>query len=242
MTRFRPRIWLGFGLSVLAVGSAVPSLAADPACQVPSSPSLGERGESGEGEGGPPSPLGRALGLDRMAAQADGAAAARAAGDIETTEILVGAATDEGPARLARRTGFQDPGLDAALARLAATPEDVGAARAALSAIEAALAAVPGTPVQRAAGLAALALEAFSAAQDCGRLADRAAYAEAGALARRARDLLLDQHGTSVREMTVGLERLAALLPHSPPDPLPTTGALSALVSQVQLAGSDAAR
>jgi hypothetical protein len=238
MTTYRPRIWLGLGLSVLLAGTAAPALAAEPGCVAAAPAPLGEGGEAGEG--GPATPASRALLLDRMAAQIDGAAAARAADDAESADILVAAATDEGPARLARRGDGPDPALEAALAPLAAAPADAAARVAALRAVEAAIPAAP--PVERAAGLTALALEAFGAAQECGRLADRAAYAEAQALARRARGLLRDLPGPAAREMAGDLDRLTALLPVEPPAALPAMGAVSALVSQALLAASDAGR
>src|SRR5690349_21169829 len=102
MITYHSRLWLGFGLSFLAAGAFAPASAA-PACQSAAPALLGEGAENGEVEGGPPSPVARAQILDRMAAQIEGALAARAAGDAESAEILVAAATDEGPARLARR-------------------------------------------------------------------------------------------------------------------------------------------
>ncbi|MDO9710787.1 hypothetical protein [Paracraurococcus lichenis] len=241
MSPYRPRLWLGLGLSVLAAGG-MPALAADPACQPAAQVPLGEAGESGEGEGGPATPAARALVLDRMAAQIAAGATARAAGDADSAEILVAAATDEGPARLARRGDGPDPALEAALAPLAAAPGDAAAGTAALRAVEQALATTTTPIIERAAGMTAAALEAFTAALDCGRLADRAAYAEAGALVRRARAVLAGLPGDAVREMAGDLDRLAALLPPAPPEPPPATGAVSALVSHALLAASDAGR
>ena len=91
-------------------------------------------------------------------------------------------------------------------------------------------------------GWQGLTLEAFAAAQECGSLADRAAYAEAQALARRALGLVRDLPGPAVREMAGDLDRLAALLPVVPPATLPAMGAVSALVSRAVLAASDAGR
>ncbi|TDH61609.1 hypothetical protein E2C06_15875 [Dankookia rubra] len=241
MTCYRPRIWLGLGISVLLAGAADPVRAADPGCVAAAPAPLGEAGESGEaGEGGPATPASRALLLDRMAAQIEGAAAARAAGDAESADILVAAATDEGPARLARRGDGPDAALEATLAPLAAAPADAAAKGAALRAVETAIPTTP--PVERAAGLTALALEAFGAAQECGRLTDRAAYAEAQALARRALGLLRALPGQAAQEMVSDLSRLTILLPVQPPAALPAMGAVSALVSHALLAASDAGR
>lgn len=240
MTAYRPRIWFGLGISVLAVGLDAPARAADPACQASAAAPLGEAGESGEG--GAVTPASRALLLDRMAAQIEGAAAARDAGDAESADILVGAATDEGPARLSSRTGFSDLALNAALVPLAAAPADAAARDVAMRAVEAVLASERVTPTERAAGLATEALDAFAAAQDCGRLSDRAAYVEAGALVRRALGLVRAVAGAPAQEMAGALEKLAALLPAAPPATLPAMGAVSALVSGAVLAASDAAR
>ena len=249
MTSYRPRLWFGLGLSVLVAGPGLPALAAsDPACLVPPLMPGGE-GEGGErgGEGAVTTPETRALLLDRMAAQITGAAEARAAGDAGSADILVGAATDEGPARLARRGGGADAVLEARLAPLAAAPGDAAAASAALAAVEAALAAVPGAATQaarleRAAGLAALALDAFADAQDCGRLVDGAAYAEARALVRRALLLLRNDRRRPAREMAGHLGRVAGLLPVVPPEPLPAGTDLSVLISKAVLAASDGGR
>jgi hypothetical protein len=181
-----------------------------------------------------------------MAAQLAGAAETRAAGDADSADILVAAATDEGPARLARRAEGPDAALEAALAPLATAPGDAAAATAAQRAVETALQAAPAAlsptaRVGRAAGLTSLALEAFTAAQDCGQGIDRAAYAEARALARRALDLIRSLPGQSVGEMAGELEKLAALLPATPTNPLPATGTVSALVSHALLAASDVA-
>ena len=204
---------------------------------------LGEAGESGEaGEGGPATPASRRLLLDRMAAQVEGAAAARAAGDAESADILVAAATDEGPARLARRGDGADPALEAALAPLAAAPGDHAAIRAALRALDRALAAVPAaTPVDRAARNSPRWHSTPSA-----RRRNAAAWSTAPPMPRRrpwhGAPRAAALAGPAAREMAGKLAGLVALLPVEPPAALPAMGAVSALASQALLAASDAGR
>ncbi|PZW48401.1 hypothetical protein C8P66_105150 [Humitalea rosea] len=247
MTTYRPRLWLGLGLSVLAAG---PALAQDgkaaPACEKPmlQTGGAGEAGESGEGTVATEEDL--ALEFDLMAAQIAGAAAARAAGDTESAEILTGAATDEGPAHLARR-GHRNAALEAAMAPLAAAPTDAAARAGAEAAIASGLAAMPGagTPLQRlgrAARMTAAALDAYGAALECGRLADRAAYVEARALAERGVSVLQGVDLPAATAMTTDLGRLLVLLPAVPPAEMPSIGAVSAIVSDALLEASDALR
>lgn len=244
MTTYRPRLWLGLGLSVLASGPALAQVAL--ACDKPmiQTGSAGEAGESGEGAVATQEDL--ALDFDLMAAQISGAVAARAAGDIETADILTGAAADEGPAHLARR-GHRSEALEAAMLPLAAAPEDVAARTHAEAALASALAALPGagTPLQRlgrSARMTAAALDAYGAALDCGRLGDRAAYVEARALAERAVLVLRGVDLPAATAMTTDLGRLLVLLPAVPPAEMPSIGAVSTLVSNALLEASDALR
>jgi len=246
MTAYRPRIWLGLGLSVLAAG---PAVAEGAGCEKPAlqgSAEVGEAGEAGEsGETGAATAEDRALLLDRMAAQIAAAAMARADGDAESAGILIAAATDEGPASLARRGQRHEVALEAALAPLAATPTDPAAQAQAEHAIEAVLGALPGAPkplsrVHRAERLLSAALSAYGAALDCGRLADRAAYFEARAMVVRSAALVAGLPQASA--VTAAVAPLLALLPATPPATMPPIGQVSALVSNALLEASDLLR
>lgn len=254
MQQFRPRLWFSLGLSVLAGQAALaqgpaPAEACAPRGAAEASLDGGEAGESGE-DAGSAAERG-AVALLRIEAQLDAAEAAQRRGERETADVMMMAASDEGPARLARAQGKPDRPLEHALEVLAlAQPGSEAAEKAGRLVREMLAKALAATPelrrpvgqVDMALRLASEAMAAHGKAIDCGRLADGAAYAEASALAARARRLAekadLPEAAGVVRE----LRALAALLPEDPAGANLQTGAVAAATSRALLEASELKR
>lgn len=242
---FRPRLWLTLGLSVLApMAAAQVATPPAPACAdgtLRGDSDLGEAGESGEGVGSEGDR--RAVALARIVAQIAASDARRLAGDGETAAVLLMAAADAGPARLAR-AGGRSRELEAALAAVAEAPQDPDRRAAVHRRLDAMAAALPemAEPLGRlrlSLRLVAEALSAYAAAVECDRIADRAAYAEASALAEEAAEMARAAAVPASDDAVTALRRVALLLPAGVPDVPPAVGLVSAAVSRALLDGSD---